>query len=74
MTCDTVHTVHWAMCCSGSAGMRHVQNTYMYSVLGLPGFIDFNGNGTICFLFFLDKHSTKCDLTFVCSYSRLAGL
>ena len=43
------------MCCSGSAGMRHVQNTYMYSVLGLPGFIDFDGNGTICFFFFLDS-------------------
>ena len=59
------------MCLSVSAGMRHVHNTYMYSVLGLPGFIDFDGNGTICLV---DKHSTKCDLTFVCSYSRLAGL
>ena len=59
------------MCLSVSAGMQHVQNTYMYSVLGLPGFIDFEGNGTICFV---DKHSTKCDLNFVCSYSRLAGL
>ena len=26
---------------------------YMYSVLGLPGFIDFDGNGTICFV---DQH------------------
>ena len=43
----------------------------MYSVLGLPGFIDFDGNGTICLV---DKHSRKCDLNFVCSYSRLAGL
>ena len=57
------------MCLSVSASMRHIQNTYMYSVLGLPG--DFDGNGAICFV---DKHSRKYDLNFVCSYSRLAGL
>ena len=37
----------------------------MYCVLGLPGLLTYG---------FLDKHSTKCDLNFVCSYSRLAGL
>ena len=56
--------VHWAMCISASAGIRHVQNIYMYSDLGCPGFIGFDRNGTNCFL---DKHSRRCDHNFVCS-------
>ena len=41
----------------------------MCSVLDLPGFIDFDGNGRYN-LFFLDKHSTNCDHI----YSRVARL
>ena len=63
--------VHWDMCVSASAGIQHVQNIYMYSDLGFPGFIGFDGNGTICSL---DKRSRKCDRSLVCSYSRLTGL
>ena len=63
--------VHWVICVSASAGIRHVQKTYMYSDLGFPGFIGLDGNGTICRL---DRHSRKWDLSLDCSYSRVAGL
>ena len=53
--------VHWAVFPSASAGMRHVQKNYIiYIDLDFPGFIDLDGNGTICSI---DKHSRKCDLT-----------
>ena len=41
--------VHWAVFPSASAGMRHVQKNYIiYIDLDFPGFIDLDGNGTIC--------------------------